>query len=300
MKYIATADWHLTGRKPRIRTDPYPETQLKKVEYICKVANEKVYCPIIIAGDIFDKPSYPISLLNKLISILKSVENGVYVVYGQHDLFYHNPDLAKTPLGTLFASEAVFPIKDLVVVPRWKGFNFGEEITPIENKQVFMTAHFPVTQYDPPFYMPDALSAKDFMDKHPSWKVIITGDYHTHHITKTKNRMLINPGPICRSSKDKMNFKPSFTIFDPNILETEVIPIPIEEKVFDLDLADKDDVVSYREDIRELAKSIKSKTVGKKFKDVLDEVVLAMKTKKSVRVRISQVMEKVYERTKAA
>ena len=127
MRYLVSGDWHLTGKTPRIRTDNYPETQLKKVDWICNLANEKD-ATLVIAGDIGDKPMYPISLLNQLIVKFRNVENGVYVVFGQHDIFYHNPDITKTPLGTLFASESVYPIDGLDGITSWMGFNFGEEI----------------------------------------------------------------------------------------------------------------------------------------------------------------------------
>lgn len=288
MKYLVSADWHITSKNPRIRTDDFSETIFRKIEWIIDLANKRK-CALVIAGDVYDKPSYPLILQNRLIRLLQTVKFGVFAVYGQHDIFYHNPDLDKTSLGNLFLSKAMSKIEGY----GWVGVNFGEEIKPL--KDGILCIHHPITPGEPPFYMNTAISAKDFMEQNKDFRVIISGDYHVHHIRETKNQLLINPGPILRSSKDKMDFVPKVVIFDGETLEYEVIDIPVEKDVFNLDLADQDDLVSHKKEIRELADNIKLNTVGKKYQDVLAHVISEVNPRESVKILISKVMEQTLD-----
>jgi DNA repair exonuclease SbcCD nuclease subunit len=294
MKFLVSADWHLTTKTPRIRKDNYPETQLNKVEWICNKAN-KLGVGLIIAGDIFDRPSYPsYPLMNKLIALLNKVESGVFVVYGQHDIHYHNPILNKTPLGLLITAGVVSPVERLYYVT---AMNFGEECVPDNDNEDWLVAHFPVTSKEPPFFMKDALSAKDFMEKYPQYSVIISGDFHEHHVTVSGKRILVNPGPICRSAKDKMNFEPSVVLVEQNqgkVPKYEVFHLPIEKDVFNLDVIEKDDLNSYKEDIRNLAGNIKTSSIGRKFDENLARVMQESPPREGIRNVISKVMEEVY------
>jgi len=283
MNYLVSTDWHITNKTPRIRTDDYQDTIFHKIEWICKLAN-KQDCPLVIAGDLYDKPLLPMTLQNQLIKIFQSVKNGVYGVWGQHDVFFHNPDLNKTCYGNLLNSKALKPVSDL----GWIGVNFGEDIP--EDIGI-LCIHHPITPGPPPFYMSNAVSAEDFMKKHKTFRVIISGDYHVHHITRTKNQLLINSGPIMRMSKDKMEYIPKVVMFDDETLEYTTFDIPIEKEVFNLDIADKDDMSEYKEELRELANSIRMNSVDKKFEDVLEHVISELKPKNRVRAKISKIME---------
>jgi len=292
MRIIATGDWHIRGKGPRIRKDDYAEVQFNKIKWIRNLANE-LDATIMVAGDVFDKPYCSLYWLNRYIFLLKTVENGVGGIFGQHDIFYHNPVLDKTPYNTLLAAGAIQENPPNDYDYKWECISFGQE--PKEGGDCLLI-HFPVTAKEPPFFMPDALSAKQFMNKYPGYKLIVSGDYHDHHITKYKDRLLINPGPIMRSAKDKMNYKPSVTFVDTDTLEYKVYYIPIEEDVFDLDKIDKDDMSSYKQDVKELAQSIKFQTQGKEYEEVLQIVIEEAKADKVTRKIISDIMEKVHER----
>ena len=236
--------------------------------------------------------------MNKLISILKLVKKGVFVIFGQHDIHYHNPNVVKTPLGLLLASGAV----------KWARYcssdifecNYGEDYNKGNAK--ILVIHFPITKDTPPFFMKEAKSAKQFL-KEVDWAdMVFSGDFHEHHVTAFGKRLLVNPGPISRAAKDKMDFIPKVVIVDQDTINYyyEVFDIPVEKDVFDLDVVDKDNVVSYKEDVRELAGTIRSSIVGAKYHEILDKVIKTTEPRAEVRTIISEIMEKVYERTKAA
>lgn len=288
MEYLLSADWHISANKPRIRKDDTVTVQYEKIKWICNLANS-LNVPLIVAGDITDKPTLPIVWLNYYIYLLKTVRKGVYVVFGQHDIFYHNPDLKKTALGLLLAAGAVKFVSEL---DGWDSVGW-EETVPQMNKRLCI--HHPITPLEPPFFMKEAISAKEFLQIF-DYKVVVSGDYHVPHITRSdKGQILINPGPILRSSKDKMDYAPTVVYLNDATMETETFAVPIDGDVFDLTVADKDDIISYREDIRELANHIKFDATGKKYSEVLDYVVKEDNPSKEVKTLISEIMETVYE-----
>jgi len=296
MNYIVTGDWHLTTSNPRIRKDDYPKRQLDKVEWICNLANTEKAC-VMVTGDVFDRPSYlSYPLMNRLVAILRTVKKGVFVIFGQHDIHYHNPNITKTPLGLLLSSGVVKWAweqgKDICQC------NYGEDYTKCSGK--ILVVHYSITPKEPPFFLKDAKSAKSFMDEVKWADYIFSGDFHEHHVTLSSEQILVNPGPISRAEKDKMRVIPKVVLVDTTQNFTQAFDIPIEQDVFDLDKVDRDNVVSYKEDVRELAENIRTATVGKKYHEILEAVVKASNPRKEVKTVISQVMEEVYGRTKTA
>ena len=95
---ILTSDWHLREDTPICRTDDYWNAQWKKVNFISKL-QEKYDCPVIHAGDLFDKWKPSPWLLSTTISILPKK---FYTIFGQHDLPQHSLDLEhKSGINTL-------------------------------------------------------------------------------------------------------------------------------------------------------------------------------------------------------
>ena len=90
--YILSSDWHVRDDKPVCRTDNYQEEQTKKINFILSLA-QKHKCPILVAGDLGNKPLWGDKLLNYFIDILNEYPNvEVYTVCGQHDLLNHRLD----------------------------------------------------------------------------------------------------------------------------------------------------------------------------------------------------------------
>lgn len=284
MRLIAMADPHISIKTPRIRTDDYPETQFKKMSWVCDLANREEAL-LLMAGDIFDRPVSSYTWLNRYIRLFNSVKKGVYVIYGQHDIHFHHPDMIRTPLGILLESGCVMWADKIVDV-----CNFGETV-PSEQKSDILCAHVPITQYDPPFYMPDAFSAEDFMHENKQYDWIITGDFHEHHITNNLNQVLINPGPLMRMDKGKQDYKPMVVLVDTETNEYEAIPVPIVAGVFNLDLMDTDDRGDRKEKMREFASNIEVETEDLSFLPILKQVVTKAKPTKLVRSFLDKILE---------
>lgn len=94
---------------------------------------DKFDCPVVCAGDIFDKWNSPPELINFALKYLPFM----YAVYGQHDLPFHNPKLLKrSAFWTLVTAGKVNllrPNKPREVGPiRLHGFPWGSELKPLE------------------------------------------------------------------------------------------------------------------------------------------------------------------------
>lgn len=283
---IYSADWHIRFVNPRMRTDNYPFVQYQKIEWLCELAN-KNDAALFVAGDIFDKPVCPIPYLNLYIKLLKTVERGVYSIYGQHDIHFHNSKLDRTPYGVLLAAGALIPASRHMDV-----CNFGEAV-PDEATDLTLMAHIPVTQYAPPFFMEDAISAADFLEQNEQWKYIVTGDFHEQHVTEIGERILFNPGPIMRADKGKMGFQPKVIIHDTNSGDWEWIDIPIEQDVFNLDVADADSRKDYKDKMREYASGLDVDGAKPNFMENMRMVIKQRKPSKEVLGIIDNIMEEI-------
>jgi len=287
MKKIYSADWHITFKKPRIRTDDYTYVQYDKIKFICELAN-KHNARLIVAGDIFDKPYCPIPWLYAYMVLFQSVKNGVYVVYGQHDLHFHNPNLGRTPIGILLAAGAVKHAGQIMDV-----CNFGEVLP--EQHHTHLCIHAPITQYEPPFFMEDAVSAADFLQENPEWQYVVSGDFHEQHVTEVEGRILFNPGPIMRADKGKMQMQPKVILHDDTNNEWEWIEIPIKQNIFDIDKLDADDRKDYKDRIREFANNI-DVGVKQNFRENVQLVISCMKPKDKTLEILDSIMETTNER----
>ena len=231
MKYICTADLHFTHLRPKHRIDNYMETSLKKLQWIVLTAN-KYGATLLIAGDIFDGIKVPSLLVNKVIDILSKCKNGVLSVAGQHDMEYKSLDLEPSPYYTLQKASVITHIgsKDKI-----KGISWGEKNK--RNGEAILLIHATITPKEPPFFLEDqAVSATDALRKYQGYRYIVSGDYHTPFVKKIKGRALINCGPMLRSNKDQVDFRPRVYLLDTDqdLIKPLYIPIEVSDKVFNI------------------------------------------------------------------
>lgn len=87
MHLITTSDWHLRTTVPVSRAEPdwFPIMETKILSLFA-LAGET---PILIAGDIFDRPDPPSSLVSWAISAFRQAKGPIYCTPGQHDLKNH-------------------------------------------------------------------------------------------------------------------------------------------------------------------------------------------------------------------
>jgi DNA repair exonuclease SbcCD nuclease subunit len=239
MKFIACADLHLTASQPKFRIDNYFESLFDKLQFIVDTAND-FDVDILIAGDIFDSSKVGYKVTNTALDVFGTCKNNIYTVPGQHDMLYHSGDMQYSPLGNLGKHKALHILNNTKVPQKplygvgWQGFISAD----IDPQAEVVLVHHTITAGEPPFFLKDALSSEDVMDKYfPKAKIIISGDYHAPHMRYEKERNLINCGSMCRSNRDQIHHEPSIYFVDSatSYIQRILIPVKPVEEVFDLD-----------------------------------------------------------------
>lgn len=107
---VCCSDIHLSHKPPVARSleKDWYAAQGDQLGQAINLANEHE-CPLIVAGDIFDKPMNPPQLVNWAMEKFAEVRYGVYTIPGQHDLLHHSiEDIKKTSYWTLALSKAIY------------------------------------------------------------------------------------------------------------------------------------------------------------------------------------------------
>lgn len=241
MNLIISADWHIRSAIPKHRKDNFLLAQENKIKFILDLS-KKYNAPIIIAGDIGDKPKWENWLLRKYIALFKSHPEKIYILPGQHDLPGHRLDkISQAALGVLIVSKAVVPllknrsIEDCFIQP----FPFGQKIKPVcfaKGKIQIAIIHTLVSKSKLWKKQENFISAKNLL-KRNSYDIIISGDNHQSFIEKYKDKILINPGSLMRSSISQYNHTPIcylLTTLPEKKIEKILIPVSESKSIFDM------------------------------------------------------------------
>jgi len=256
MKLILTADTHIRSGRPRCRRAPALETLGAKLGWMANLQRELDGAPVLCAGDIFhtwdtDVPSLALAF--------RHIRNWI-VTPGQHDLPHHRiEELERSPLHVLEVGGRVEILSDCTWADplpgvRVYGIPYGrlEEDLPRlislarqpshVGFRVLLLHHF-VYSGRPPFPGAESLGveALELIRRTKGmFDLIVTGDHHVRFIVQDPENprtMLVNPGPIYRTTADEVEFAPAVAVCDPEAECTEdmfdVYRVPISENVED-------------------------------------------------------------------
>jgi len=251
---ILTADWHIRPDTPECRTDDYFAAMERKIDFILELSKE-YDCPILIAGDIGNKPgdkenkvndnSWPPWLLRWAISKFEGHE--IIVIPGQHDLPNHQLNLwERSGVGVLHAAgaieligtEAHFPIashfETFGIIP----FPYGIPIKSFDWDKykkpdilIISMTHQPVIENKPRWPDDNAPVGHSLLKQFPEYQLILTGDNHIPFVAEYEGRILVNPGSIMRNTADQEDHKPRVYVWYSE--ENTAVPVylPIEQNV---------------------------------------------------------------------
>ena len=209
---ILGADFHLRDSSPRCRTDDYLETQKRKIAYV-KELQQKYNCPILHAGDLFDKWNNNPSLLYLAIADLPSE---FISIPGNHDLPRHRSEyLNESSIGVLGIANRI---------------TLTDSYT-IGKRRILMLHQFVWNEKRPSWIKDDSSAAMTLLKKYKEYDVILTGDNHETFVVQYKGRVLVNPGSLMRMDADQEHHKP--VVFFYNAEQNTVAPhyIPIADGV---------------------------------------------------------------------
>lgn len=237
---ILTADWHLRSDVPVCRTDDFFKEMEGKIDFILALAKEHG-CPILVAGDLGDKPQWRNWLLEWAINKFKGYE--IICIPGQHDLPNHRLDLSeKSGVGVLHAAEAAVLLGPRNLQSDWEfdgfwldAFPYGENIHHVKplNKskpQMAMT-HEMIIENRPLFPDQEAPKAHQILKKFPEYDLILSGDNHNPFTAEHQGRKLVNPGSLMRSKADQEGHRPRVYLWHVKANEVEKVYLPIKSNV---------------------------------------------------------------------
>ena len=257
---IFCADLHLSLNPPIWRS-PEPDwfAAMKRPLDEIKEIQENHNCPILCAGDIFDRWNSPPELTNWVGEYLP--EN-MYAIPGQHDLPLHNyDDIKRSAYWNLVQQgkiENLWP-NDLFNISSSKltlyGFPYGKDIQVNKNETAFTQIAL-VHEYcwiDGHAY-PNApkenyLTRKnsDFIGtKLKGYDIVIFGDNHKGFQTNIGSTDIFNCGTLMRRKSDEIDYKPQIGLLysdgsvEPYYLDTSqdkyLDVVSVEDSMEDLNM----------------------------------------------------------------
>ncbi len=250
-------DLHLRKTKPVHRIDNYYQKQFEKLCYAYNTFDDYGCDFVIQPGDFFNNYGKdPYDVLYEAIALLALYRHiPLYLVFGQHDVKFHNMELKDVPAQILSQldfitklDKAAQPEKDDILL---YGMNYGDpyikKINRSRKKHKILVMHNLVLKTQKS-WAKEYYSAKE-LAKDNRFDLIICGDNHEAFIQDNK---VINCGSLMRMNLDQTNHKPMFVIYDTKTRKINKFHYPIDPIyiVFKKDIKkeDKQKEEQFRED----------------------------------------------------
>lgn len=223
---ILCADLHLRDDQPVCRTDDYMKAQDSKVNFLLGL-QRKYGCPILCAGDLFEKAKSSKSLEIKLMNLF-SDEGEFVIVPGNHDLPNHNiKNINDSSIGILSAEGSIsILLNELNTLCR------HNILMDYQGRSIGMIHS--LIHKDNPIKSDGKIISKKaikILKDNPECDLILSGDNHQTFIEKYKGRLLVNPGSMMRMKADQEDHKPCVFLYSAENNEVEQVFFPIEENV---------------------------------------------------------------------
>jgi DNA repair exonuclease SbcCD nuclease subunit len=266
-----------------------------KLRQIIKLCN-KYEAILILAGDIFDSPTVGHKVVNVIIQLLGKLKTKCIIVPGQHDQVNHLKDLEASPLFTLHLSKKIEILHNrnpYNIGYDVYGSGFGTNPVGIERGKNILVIHKSITPEKPPFFLPDAISAKEAFKKYDGYQYIISGDYHVPFIKKVGKRLLINCGSMMRENVDQIEHKPRVYLLDLEKNRAKPIFLKIEnyESVFALDMVKKKEASLLSDELGELVDVLKESNKRPDFIQTVKVISNSEKVGKKVIKKTEELIE---------
>ncbi len=219
---ILVADIHLALKPPVARRDEYNwfdamKRSLYEIDHLSRRHN----CPILCAGDVFDRWNSPPELINFAIDNLPQM----FSIPGQHDLPLHRIDLtSRSAYGTLCRAgriaDAPLYVASRVGPNLWvKGFPWGVPLTPCskalrrvdggEGLRVALVHSFLWLNKETSYPgAPESGRVSATQASFEGWDAVVFGDNHKGFLTCMGGTSVLNCGTVFRRRTDEKDYKP--------------------------------------------------------------------------------------------
>ena len=290
---ILTADWHLRDDVPLCRTDDYWSAQARKVKFVNDL-QVKYQCPVLLAGDLFDK-ARPSFFLVRWARI--NLPNRLMLVPGQHDLPNHSMKLLRdSGLGELITGNEEVCIAPTSGSPEqgffvW-GFPYGAQLAPnkyAEKGLVFVALAHALTS--PHAAGPWAKPVESVLNSLAGFNLVVCGDNHeTFTYRNKRGQLLVSPGSLMRMDADQAEHRPCVFLWHTDENTVEPVYLPIEEDIVDRSHIEEEKardtrMEAYRSKLKAGAK------VGVSFEKNMERFLAENKVKDGVKSLVHLAME---------
>ena len=226
---IFTSDIHLSHKKPICRKEKdwyeYQKDTLSWLSDLC----EQEAVPLIVVGDLFDRPNHPPELINMAIDNMPYC----YCTNGNHDLFGHNRELLhKSAYGTFIRSEKatelnkVLPLTDKINL---HPYHFGETSGTCNKKDGsynIALIHELVWETEPFKDAPKQGNVEEVVKRFQGFDAIFCGDNHEKFMTEVDGVKVVNNGSLMRITAKQINYQPSvYILYDDCSIESVDVPV---------------------------------------------------------------------------
>jgi len=291
MKIGILGDIHLRATKPINRVDNYYETQFDKLTYAYKTFKKNDCKCVLIPGDFFhDYGKDPYSITYDAIAFFLLNKLTTFLVFGQHDLKFHNPEITAIPIQILNKTSLIYklesnPVQINNVCLYGKGWN-EQWPTPKRTRKInILVMHHMLIKANPLWPGQTGFVTVNDMQK-MKYDLIVAGDNHNGFTYNNGNKTIINCGSMMRMNIDQIDHKPFFCIYNCETKQTKKFEFPI-----------KDSKTVFKTDIRKQDKEFHSEQL-EIFSTSLNSVELDGEL--NFRTNVNQVMmkKKIGKRTK--
>lgn len=104
--FIFITDLHITT-VCNVRTGDVLDDICKKLDYVVGYSNKRGF-PIVIGGDVFDKPTVPDFVKAAAARVFRKAEQPIYTISGNHDTLYNNDEFNVRTSYNLFVEMGLF------------------------------------------------------------------------------------------------------------------------------------------------------------------------------------------------
>lgn len=268
MKFIVVTDTHGRVTNPTYRVGSFRDHIKKKIETICKIAQDIGARFIVHGGDLFDSARVPLSFVDEIVDIMERYMLVWYIVRGNHDQVGNNSATSQNSiLDHLFRRSDYIKHADKWVCeyagkdeePKrccFVGYDYYTDIeVDLKKDGLFYDAVCKGSELKCDYYIaivhaiiafkkvPDYLTHVTIDELKTNYDVICIGHYHyPQGICKKDNTIYVAPGACARLSATKENIGriPQIAVFDLNKRTVELMPLPDSNsgcEVFDVERA---------------------------------------------------------------
>jgi len=213
---IFCADIHLSLNPPIWRSvEPDWFAAMKRPLDEIKKLQKEFDCPVISAGDIFDRWNSPPELINFAYDNLPQM----YSIPGQHDLPLHRyEDIRKSAYWTLVQADRIIDLsKDLINVSdsgiTLYGFPYGKKITPIFHQskmlQIAVVHEYRCIEGKAYIKAPGEFYLRMNEKNLIGYDVIVFGDNHKgFKVPVNTHSTIFNCGTLMKRKSDELDYQP--------------------------------------------------------------------------------------------